>query len=96
MEKLYSSIFKPQLIDTKPVFMGWNVLSRKEPMDGRWEHGFTYMSHVDLLHTSNNPNDRIPDFRRSERLNWVKPMIEKYECSVEKQCGKISYCSRKG
>lgn len=91
LEKLYSSIFKPQFIDTKPVFMGWSVLSRKEPMDGEWEHGFTHMTHVDLLHTSNNPNDRIPDLRRSERLNWVKPMIENYECSVEKQCGKILY-----
>lgn len=36
-------------------------------------------------------NDRIPDLRRSERINWVKPMIENYECSVKMQCGKILY-----
>lgn len=67
------------------------MLIRKEPRDGTWEHGFTHMTHVDLLHTSSDPNDRIPDLRRSERLNWVRPIIEHYVCSTEKQCGKIMY-----
>jgi hypothetical protein len=91
LEKLYDNIFKPQFIDTKPTFKGWRVLSRKEPKDGIWEHGFTHMTHVNLLHTSDDPNNRIPDLRRSERLNWVKPIIQNYECSLEKNCGKILY-----
>ena len=49
------------------------------------------MTHVDLLHNSDDPNDRIPDLRRSERLNWVRRIIENYECSVEYNCGKILY-----
>lgn len=88
---LYEAVFKPQFVKTKPIFKGWSVLSRREPLDGEWEHGFTHMTHVNLLHTSNDPNDRVPDLRRSERLNWVKPIIEHYECSIENDCGKILY-----
>ena len=50
------------------MFKGWKVFIRKEPKDGEWEHGFTHMTHEDLLHSSENPNDRVPDLRRSERL----------------------------
>ena len=89
LNKLYVEVFKPQFLETVPVFKGWRVLSRREPMDGEWEHGFTHMTHVDLQHNSADPNDRIPDLRRSERLNWVKRIIENYECSVENNCGKI-------
>ena len=91
LNKLYDEIFKPQLIENIPVFKGWRVLSRRMPMDGKWEHGFTHMTHVDLKHNSDDPNDRIPDLRRSERLNWVKRIIENYKCSIEKNCGKILY-----
>ena len=42
------------------------------------------MTHVDIQHNSTDPNNRIPDLRRSERLNWVKRIIENYECSIEK------------
>ncbi len=76
LNKLYDEIFKPQFIDTTPTFKGWSVLSRREPKDGNWEHGFTHMTHVDLLHSSDDPNERIPDFRRSERLNWVRPVMD--------------------
>ena len=76
LNKLYDEIFKPQFIDTTPTFKGWSVLSRREPKDENWEHGFTHMTHVDLLHSSDDPNERIPDFRRSERLNWVRPVMD--------------------
>lgn len=75
LNKLYVEVFKPQFIETVPTFKGWDVISRREPMDGNWEHGFTHMTHVDLLHNSDDPNDRIPDLRRSERLNWVRRII---------------------
>ena len=91
LNKLYVEVFKPQFIETVPIFKGRDVISRREPMDGNWEHGFTHMTHVDLLHNSDDPNDRIPDLRRSERLNWVRRIIENYECSVEYNCGKILY-----
>jgi hypothetical protein len=91
LEDLYKTVFKPQFIDSNPTFKGVKVYIRKEPMDGKWEHGFTHMTHEDLLHTSNDPNDRIPDLRRSERLNWVKPIIENYACSIENDCGQILY-----
>ena len=91
LNQLYSEVFKPQLIDDVPIFNGLKVLSRREPKDGEWEHGFTHMTHVDLKHNSNDPNDRIPDSRRSERLNWVKRIIENFECAKKSDCGKILY-----
>ena len=91
LNKLYIEVFKPQFLENVPIFKGGRVLSRREPMDGEWEHGFTHMTHVDLQHNSTDPNDRIPDLRRSERLNWVKRIIENYECSIENDCGKILY-----
>lgn len=90
LDKLYKGIFKPQFLDSCPIFKGWKVYIRKEPRDGEWEHGFTHMTHVNLLHKS-DPNDRIPDLRRSERLNWVKPIIQHYQCAEENECGQILY-----
>lgn len=90
LNNLYNEIFKPQFIDSYPMFKGWKVFIRKEPKDGEWEHGFTHMTHVDLAHNL-DPNDRIPDLRRSERLNWVKPIIQHYQCSMENNCGQILY-----
>lgn len=74
-----------------PIFKGWNVCIRREPKDGDWEHDFVHMTHEDYYHNSKNPNDRIPDLRRSERLNWVRPIIEHFECSVDASCGRILY-----
>lgn len=55
LNKLYDEIFKPQLLENVPMFKGWRVLSRREAMDGEWEHGFTHMTHVALQHNSTDP-----------------------------------------
>ncbi len=91
LNKLYVDVFKPSFIDSFPRFRGLNVRIRKEPMDGNWEHDFVHMTHKDYYHKGKDPNDRDPDFRRSERLNWVKPIIEHYDCSVKMACNKILY-----
>lgn len=91
LDKLYTDVFTKDFLVSYPTFKNCKVLIRKEPKDGKWEHGFTHMTHVDLLHTSNDPNGRVPDLRRSERLNWVRRIIENYSCSVEKECGEILY-----
>lgn len=91
LDMLYEKVFKPCFLESYPKFEGWNVRIRKEPMDGDWEHDFVHMTHENYYHNSKNPNDRIPDLRRSERLNWVKPIIEHFACSVEQDCGKILY-----
>jgi len=91
LEQLYQNVFVPDFIKTKPTFRGLPVVIRREPRDGEWEHGFTHMTHVDLLHNSSNQNDRIPDLRRSERVNWVRKIIEHDECFNKKRCGEILY-----
>lgn len=90
LDKLYRDVFSRDFLESRPIFKGWRVLTRKEPMDGNWEHSFTHMTHEDLKHTL-DPNDRIPDPRRSERLVWVRRVIENYQCSLEKECGEILY-----
>lgn len=91
LSQLYKEVFVPDFINTKPLFRGLPVFIRREPRDGIWEHSFTHMTHEDLLHHSSDPNDRIPDLRRSERVNWVRAIIEHDNCSSVKQCGEILY-----
>lgn len=91
LDKLYENVFKPDFLNSCPEFQGWEVWIRKEPMDGNREHDFIHMTHEDYFHNSKNPNDRIPDLRRSERLNWVRPIIEHFACAMEKKCGRILY-----
>lgn len=44
------------------------------------------------LADSTNPNDRIPDPRRAERIGWNKPIIENYLCDENcNNCEKILY-----
>lgn len=50
-----------------------------------------HMTHEDYRHTSRDPNDRVPDLRRTESLNWVRKIIERYPCAVENSCGEIWY-----
>lgn len=91
LENLYDTVFVPDFLNSCPKFKGLRVFIRKEPRDGRWEHGFTHMTHEDYRHTSRDPNDRVPDLRRTERLNWVRKIIERYPCAVENSCGEIWY-----
>lgn len=91
MDNLYNNVFKKDFIDSQPEFMGERVFIRREPMDGDKEHGFIHMTHENFQHKSKEPNDRVPDFRRSERLVWVKPIIQNYEESLVKKCGNILY-----
>ena len=61
-------------------------------MDGKYEHAFIHLTHKNEFHNSNNPNDRVPDPRRAERIGWNKPIIEQYPCNEEcLNCSKILY-----
>lgn len=91
MDSLYINVFRHDFILNTPQFNGVKVIIRKEPMDGNKEHGFIHMTHEDFSHKSKDPNDRTPDFRRCERLPWVRPIIENYECAMKNACGKILY-----
>lgn len=88
LEDIYE-IFKKDFVSTKPIFEGKMVNFRKAPMDGRYEHTFIHLTHKDEHHNSDNPNDRVPDPRRAERLSWNRAIIENYKC--DKKC---DYCNK--
>lgn len=91
LEEIYE-IFKKDFIYSRPIFEGKGVNFRRAPMDGKYEHTFTHLTHKDEYHNYTNPNDRIPDPRRAERIGWNKPIIENYLCDENcNNCEKILY-----
>ena len=81
LECIYE-IFKEDFIDNKPIFEGKVVNFRKAPMDGKYEHTFIHLTHKDEYHKSNNPNDRVPDIRRAERIGWNRAIRENYNLLI--------------
>lgn len=73
-------IFKHDFIDNTPTFKGKPVRIRKYPMQGDKEQAYFHVTSVDSSKTSNDPNDRIPDMRRCERILWIRKVIENYDC----------------
>lgn len=91
LDSIYE-IFKKDFIDNRPIFDGKGVNFRKAPMDGKYEHTFIHLTHKDEYHNFSNPNDRLPDPRRAERIGWNKAIIENYKCSDTcENCDKVLY-----
>ena len=85
-------IFQKDFVEDRIKFENKYVNFRKEPRDGKYENAFIHLTHRDELHASNDPNDRIPDPRRAERIGWNKPIIEHYICKENcENCDKILY-----
>jgi hypothetical protein len=63
--------FKQDFIDTKPVFRGKRLGLKRYPLSQGKEATFWHMTSE-----GNVEDDRIPDFRRCERIRWPKPVIE--------------------
>jgi hypothetical protein len=70
------SIFKADFIDSKPMFENKQVNIRKHPMEYDKEEAFFHVTCYDFRKDKN----RIPDFRRCERIRWVRSFIENYNC----------------
>ena len=89
LEEIYK-IFKKDFVNTKPIFENKIVNFRRAPMDGKYEHTFTHLTHKDEYHNSDNPNDRIPDPRRAERIGWNRAIIDNYKCNEQcENCDKV-------
>jgi len=68
------AIFERDLLKSCPKF-GSNKLSLKHnPLFQQRSYTFYH-----LTHKGKNESERTPDFRRCERIGWVKPAIEKVE-----------------
>lgn len=69
-------IFKTDFITGYPLFKGKQVTIRKHPMEFGKEEAFFHTTCQDYTKTQ----DRLPDFRRCERIRWVRAFIENYDC----------------
>lgn len=84
-------IFIRDFIKQKLLFNNLQVQIRINPMYNTYEHAFIHLTSVSIKNAQ-NPNDRIPDLRRCERIEWNRQIIEKYPCYAQcKQCQKILY-----
>lgn len=67
-------LFKEDFVDSKPKYRGKRLGLKKYPLvDGR-EYTFYHFTHKGDIE-----NERIPDFRRMERIVWPRPMIDNSE-----------------
>lgn len=72
------AIFKNDFIRTQPFFKGKNVTIRRHPIEYGKEEAFFHVTCQDY----SKDNDRKPDFRRCERIRWIRAFIENYDkCS---------------
>ena len=69
-------IFKNDFINNHPCFEGKQVNIRKYPMVYEKEDAFYHITCQDYLKNG----ERVPDFRRCERIRWVRAFIENYNC----------------
>lgn len=71
-------IFKMDFLINQPLFKGLRVGARKNPEHNGKHEGFYHLTHKDFYNTGYE--NRQFDLRRSERLNWIKPIIQNYTC----------------
>ena len=74
-EELYQ-IFKADFIDTQPVFEQKAVKIRFHPMVDGKEQAYFHVTSVNYR----DDQDRKPDPRRCERIQWIRAFIENYQC----------------
>ena len=70
MEAVYQ-IFKKDFVDSKPIYQSRRLQLKRHPLIDGKEYTFYHMTHKGKIES-----DRIPDFRRMERISWPKPLID--------------------
>lgn len=70
--ELYS-VFREDFIESKPTYNNKVVTIRRHPIEFGKEECFFHVTCVDY----NNDGIRVPDFRRCERVRWIRSIIEK-------------------
>ncbi len=78
-EKSLYKIYKNDFWTTHPFFEGKRVQVRKQPMIDGYEESFIHFT----CKNYDSGASREPDFRRCERLHWIRPMIENYLCKKD-------------
>lgn len=75
LEVLYS-IYKVDFLDSHPVFKNLKVMVKKLPVVNGKVSNFWHL--IQTAYETKNECDRIPDFRRCERVRWPRPIIENH------------------
>ncbi len=75
--RLYA-IFKAAFIDSKPVYDGKPVNIRFKPVVNGKAEAFYHVTCRDY----HLVEERCPDYRRCERIRWVRSFIENYNCDA--------------
>lgn len=76
-ETLYD-IFKTDFLDSHPLFENTRVSVKHYPIEFGKEEAFFHITCKDY---SGN-GERVPDFRRCERIRWIRAFIENYDCDA--------------
>lgn len=84
--------FENDLVFNPPLFKGDKVKPRWTPKHEGKPEGFYHLTHQDYYHTGYET--RVFDTKRSERLNWIKPVIKNYGCN-DVCCSHIKYWTEK-
>lgn len=82
-EALYT-IFKHDFLDSFPYFKNTRVSVKHYPIEHDKEEAFFHTTCKDYV----GNGERVPDFRRCERIRWIRAFIENYNCdpTLCKQC----------
>lgn len=70
LELLYA-YFKKDFIESKPTFRGTKLGLKRDPITQGKEATFWH-----FISEGDEETDRVPDFRRCERIRWPRPIIE--------------------
>jgi len=69
-EALYK-YFKQDFVESSPLFRGIKLALKRHPVIDNKEATFWH-----LISEGKIEEDRVPDFRRCERIRWPRPIIE--------------------
>jgi hypothetical protein len=75
------SVFVRDFINSTITFNGKPVKIRRYPIQCDREQSYFHITNKDSSIGSTDPNDRIPDMRRCERIEWIKLFIENFDCN---------------
>jgi hypothetical protein len=70
-EKAIYDYFRQDFCDSSPSYPGKRFAIRKNPFEKGKEAAFWH-----LISEGTRESERIPDFRRCERIRWPRPIIE--------------------
>ena len=73
-------IFQDDFIVSYPFFKGGRVKVRQYPREYGKEEAFFHTTCKDYI----GEGERVPDFRRCERIRWIRAFIENYDCDSSK------------